>query len=287
MTRAIALFSVMCSLANLSCREEIDLTPQQDTPAATANALLGMDSTIAVFLTKPKSILSSGFVPFYEWIMDANVTVFDLTNSETRPLNFSLASQSYNTDVRPLPGHGYRLHVEIPNAPGLEAETSVPEPALLNFVTVDSSNYNQDDRQIKLTLGFNDRPEPNLYRIVLLKHISDMSGDEAVVFSPINPALDNEFSSGSDLLFDDKLFDGKDFELALKVRHAAYQSTTPSPLRVVLVTCSQEYYRYLTSKNLQENIANDPFSEPVQVYSNIQNGLGIFAGYSTSVLVLE
>jgi len=28
---------------------------------------------------------------------------------------------------------------------------------------------------------------------------------------------------------------------------------------------------------------NDPFAEPVQVYNNIENGFGIFAGYAADV----
>ena len=61
---------------------------------------------------------------------------------------------------------------------------------------------------------------------------------------------------------------------------------------VVLKTISQSYYRYHTSRLIQfysrEGEALYGAGEPVNVFSNIQNGAGIFAAYnsdSTSILV--
>ncbi len=41
-------------------------------------------------------------------------------------------------------------------------------------------------------------------------------------------------------------------------------------------------YLYRRSIDDYENAQGDPFAEPVQVYSNIENGYGIFAGFSKS-----
>ena len=47
---------------------------------------------------------------------------------------------------------------------------------------------------------------------------------------------------------------------------------------------SQEYYWYETSyQNYMNAQGTGFFSQPVQVYTNIQNGLGVFAGYSTRI----
>jgi hypothetical protein len=45
----------------------------------------------------------------------------------------------------------------------------------------------------------------------------------------------------------------------------------------------REYYFYKKSVMQSFDGQLDPFAEPVQVYSNIQNGVGIFAGASVSV----
>ena len=38
------------------------------------------------------------------------------------------------------------------------------------------------------------------------------------------------------------------------------------------------YFNYLTSFNMYQRTINNPFATPVQVYSNVNNGMGIFAG---------
>ena len=45
---------------------------------------------------------------------------------------------------------------------------------------------------------------------------------------------------------------------------------------------SKEYYWYQSSYSNYLQTSGDPFAQPVQVYTNINNGLGVFAGYSAS-----
>ncbi|MCB0628981.1 MAG: DUF4249 domain-containing protein [Saprospiraceae bacterium] len=47
-----------------------------------------------------------------------------------------------------------------------------------------------------------------------------------------------------------------------------------------LRTISDDYYLYFTSLSKSDGVNPDPLSPPVIVYQNIENGLGIFAGYS-------
>lgn len=43
---------------------------------------------------------------------------------------------------------------------------------------------------------------------------------------------------------------------------------------------SKELYEYEISRTLQNNSSNNPFSQPVQVNNNIENGFGVFGGVS-------
>lgn len=38
---------------------------------------------------------------------------------------------------------------------------------------------------------------------------------------------------------------------------------------------SHSYYQYKETKHLQDKLSGDPFAEPVPVYNNIENGVGI------------
>ena len=50
--------------------------------------------------------------------------------------------------------------------------------------------------------------------------------------------------------------------------------------------CSLDYYKYYRTYILQLSQRINPYSEPVVAYSNIQNGLGIFAGYQRQMIHL-
>ena len=51
-------------------------------------------------------------------------------------------------------------------------------------------------------------------------------------------------------------------------------------MSVVLRTTTEEYYNYHYTRDLQASVESNPFAQPVQVFDNIEGGLGVFAGYS-------
>ncbi|MBQ7554649.1 MAG: DUF4249 family protein [Bacteroidaceae bacterium] len=58
--------------------------------------------------------------------------------------------------------------------------------------------------------------------------------------------------------------------------------SVPARVMVELQAISPELYRYLKSVELYRVTENDAFSEPVQIYSNVKNGWGIFGSLSSS-----
>ena len=55
---------------------------------------------------------------------------------------------------------------------------------------------------------------------------------------------------------------------------------------VELQAISPELYRYLKSVELYRVTENDAFSEPVQIYSNVKNGWGIFGSLSSQCIFI-
>ena len=51
-----------------------------------------------------------------------------------------------------------------------------------------------------------------------------------------------------------------------------------------VTTMNEDYYNYQKTYILQAFQAANPYTEPVQVHSNIQNGVGIFAGYNRQMI---
>lgn len=54
-----------------------------------------------------------------------------------------------------------------------------------------------------------------------------------------------------------------------------------------LVSMSEDYYKYQKSYINQVTNISNPFASPIEVYSNIENGVGIFAGYNRQMIHLH
>ena len=94
---------------------------------------------------------------------------------------------------------------------------------------------------------------------------------------------------GYSFTFTDDFINGKSYHLKFRPNSSYYHNEGYDPpyLVVSLYTISEAQYQYVTSNKLQYENEGDPFAEPVQVYNNIENGFGIFAGYSSDQVVLN
>ena len=90
----------------------------------------------------------------------------------------------------------------------------------------------------------------------------------------------------------DDVFDGDIYELKVFISPVwfydfasppAGQKITYRTAYIRLYSINEEYYKYSGSYFNHLIKRNDMFSEPVQVYSNIINGTGIFSGASVSI----
>jgi hypothetical protein len=104
-----------------------------------------------------------------------------------------------------------------------------------------------------------------------------------------NALFENQNWWGDHIIFDDQTFEGQNFELRLEVGdfYGERDSNTPKTVYyVVLLNLSKEYFQFLKSLYIQQYNSGDPFSEPSPIYSNIENGYGVFAGYSAQRIKL-
>jgi len=92
-----------------------------------------------------------------------------------------------------------------------------------------------------------------------------------------DPALTGEDEYLDKLLLTDRLFDGKDHSISFKLD--PYFANVEN-VSIYFTSISESYYDYKTTLSLQKEVSGDPFAQPVQVFTNIQHGLGIFAAYN-------
>lgn len=112
--------------------------------------------------------------------------------------------------------------------------------------------------------------------------------------SSILGSMDNEYN-----IFNDQLFDGENYQLNIYRTFGIQMGSSYENLlkeeprfdlktgeffhfKIILQNITEETYFYLKSFSKQYYNRNIPFVEPVKVYSNVENGIGIFGSCSSS-----
>lgn len=205
----------------------------------------------------------------------------------------------YQSNVSVIEGNSYRLEATAPNIDdGLEpfsVTSTVKVPSSIDITIVDfqDSIVNHSDgweEKIRnVTIEFDDLESDNYYQLFVFDGPYESyyeSSDPSLIASlSFDPFMDETSYSGYDALFSDVLFNGetKQIELSLYV----WEKDALSSLKVELRNVSESYYYYYRSVSLHQMNEGNPFAEPVQVYSNVENGLGVFTAYNKSYQVLN
>ena len=114
-----------------------------------------------------------------------------------------------------------------------------------------------------------------------------------IEFFSQNAAFDNSSSkiTPTSISFTDAIFNGSlfTFDILIDDFYFSGEKMKIQSIYISMSKISQEYYWYETSYQAYLSAQNNMFAQPVQVYTNIENGLGIFAGYSTTIdsLIIE
>lgn len=198
----------------------------------------------------------------------------------------------YYSHIMPGIARDYSLIINVPGMDSVVCHDIIPERVpILNYTLVDSVMIAEDDLTImQFEFSFNDPPGKNYYEIemdVKPRPLSFMKNTDPVLIS--TGLLDYQPST---LIFDDKLFEHG--TASVKVNYAVEAYVFPRiddgqgyqyQLNVSFRSISESYYRYKQKQivylfSLEPDIFTGQ-AEPVQLYSNIDGGYGIFAGYSS------
>ncbi|MFA9388491.1 MAG: DUF4249 domain-containing protein [Prolixibacteraceae bacterium] len=226
----------------------------------------------------------------------------------------------YTTDRLAQVGKTYRMEIESATYGNLSCETTIPVPVEnINLKTEfeKTENNNRSYYKVIFKLKFSDpKDEKNYYRIILNEiegAKSNVVGDslnqtiylrnssfgshfyteDPIFFYEKNNAnsfvvgeTDNNYG-----IFTDETINGKDYELSIYTTlnpDPAYLDTTIGEFiqyEVILQSISTEMYYYLKSIDQQEIMYQFPFAEPIPIYSNVENGIGIMGSYSSISII--
>jgi len=298
MKQFILFFVAIISL--LSCVKTIELETKDTTPKLVVNCMFSKYSHWTFTVTNSRSVTDSEVI---DTIANATIKLFDHHNIQIANITKSPFGKYYSFTIYPYVFSNEKFKIEV-SAPGFEtvySESFAPKITKISSVSFTPRTHLNGEVTKNIFLSLKDRiNEDNYYGIVMYiyKYSVDTNmttGELDTVF--IENSNTKLFSDdivfdkypkkryGAFLTFNDKTFNGTN-----KTVNFTYTLGTTFEEQgrfvyrnsIFLYTFSPATYLYHKSNEISIQNEKNPFAEPVQVYSNIENGFGIFGGKSTS-----
>ncbi len=283
------------------CTKEIDLAIPKAAQKTVVNAFFSPASEFQVSLSRSQDILA---LDKGESIPNAIVLLYQ----DNKILDtLDLVGEVYQSSIIPRPGENYGLQVLVPDSEPLTSNDYLPpEPRLLGSTLLESVTTDREgDVFSQASITFYDDPdESNFYELLMFLRYKDEQlmdfleeiGEKDKIAVNYNgqtndPVLLNEGQldlSFRSLVFSDALFNGQTYTMKVQFSRSIKLPETYDlnsyDIIIFLRAVTPDYYTYQkTLAAHQSSQVSDLFEGagiPVPMFTNITNGLGIFAGYN-------
>ena len=308
MMRSNSLFiMLLTAVFFISCEKEIDYQFNKKEKLVVFSQFTD-NNALDVLVYKTSSFESNAST---EFVTDATVMVFSkgefLEALDLVPANDATNVPPFykSNKLKPETGTVYVIKVSVPGFEPITAENSIPVAVPIESVQFSSNLAEDPSNDTDFVLDFDvsvtivDPQEiRNFYHLIFYQQLipfvitnlgDTIRGDisyakplSLVPKDPNLPVIKNFDNRG--FLAEDKTFNGQKMVFgALGSYSYDPGKFLPGDFLVELRTVSEAYYYHYSTLTLQDELGNNPFAEGVVIYDNIENGVGIFAGYSSSV----
>jgi len=302
---AFFLFTVF---AIASCELVVDVDTPDFESSIVLNATLQPDSTILVGLSSDKYVLDDA--PF-RGLRGAQVTLFENGQEVGRLTELALDGGPegfYRSDFMPTPGQEYRMEVVADGYTSVTALETIPQGVPeFNVEVVSFVEHEYAAAILNLQLELDDEPGNDYYQIAARveylqknpiyapgtgEYLRDTIFLVNQAFSLDSEDLVFEEHTANLLLFDDKLFDGRSYTLDLEgysyfLDIQSEEFDQEAKLTIEVRKVSEAYYQYVNTSSLQNWISGDLVSEPVQIFTNVENGRGVLGSFISDAVEFE
>lgn len=268
-----------------SCEKDLD-TSINVSPKLCFNCILNPDSVITATVSLSQSI---SYEREAEKVLNAEIEL----KEEGKPSFFlkHIGNGIYMIDLKPTIGSKYSVEISSPGYPTLEATTIVPIRPEVKY-TKGSLKPKEEIKSrytsypfYPYTFKINDKPGLNRYWIYSIQRYTDKDskwdfrtmyyGPDFIQYDDFNKETDAGFLNGFYFLYYLRILDSG-------IESNIFQVNEECPVdhnyKYFFMDIDEHYDKYMKSTIKQKMNDGDNllFSEPVQIYSNIENGLGIF-----------
>lgn len=231
----------------------------------------GMPYTaITVQKSRPLYTTIENYSEGFPTVKDAYVTISDGIDSAY--LVYDIESDNYRVSREELPivpGRTYSLTVTAPGGFMVEASCTVPvdTPPDIEMVRIDTtSEYGM--QYLHANIRFKDLDSKDNYYGITAGIVDWPEGQQSPEISEIGFERGEPYVSDKNM--ENEYFPYSTYEFA-------YTPEQTQRLFFTLAVTDIHYYSY--HKSLYNYEGDNPFAEPTKVYTNIKDGLGVFAAY--------
>lgn len=290
---AAILYGVIYLILFSSCEKEVSLPSQNSGKLVVLSYISPQKPTINVFVStsRPYYGETTRTDPSIGMIADATVTIFNGSTTATIPWDAKQKQYALSSTLLPFrisEGTTYTLQVSTPDMRSVSAQTSIPKPITgANFRFLGLQKNIRTDRftQIDLcTYQFSvpNAPSPGTYyRFYPTLQINSMSTTTSSYDDAFNnPAYGDPYLQEYTLSITGS--SERKLDLAKKYNKSNIPSLgTPLSHTGYFISCSKEYYFFYKTAPQNIGIKNINLSTNFDnLYSNINGGYGVFAGYN-------
>ena len=288
---------ILClsSLALVSCEDFFSQTVEIDPPAYEKQLsfhlnLTDADSSVRMVLTRNFGILET--VPNYSDFFVKGGTAELYKDGQKWLALAPLSADSSFVLVADLPeplqsGSTYEIRTEHPDYPKVNAMQVMPGDFAVDSARLKlNSSSGPDGEQFDLIEVFlRDQPGVRNYYEITISTLAyntiydpstglfDTVGVYNYTVYPDGFSDPNVvFGTKGSGLIGDQFFDGQSYKLQVRI-YSGYGSEYEVRLRNI----TEEYYRWSRSYQAKYDSEENPLAEPVSVFNNLANGLGIFS----------
>lgn len=280
-----------------ACEKEIDIDIPDRERKIVVNSTFTTDQTLTVNLSKTLSIIDRAAVVFLD---DASIKLYQ-EGEFIEDLEF-INNGNYISSNNLSASTNYTIEVTR-NGNVATATNHIPTP--IEILSLDTSRVTFfGEKYFELEVEFKDNgQEDNFYMFTLDNFksevyeyidefgntISDTSYYSDSYFESDDIIIENWlYLEGKEyIMFTDNLISGNTYKLTVRFYLDSYGfdydfvgNLDQMMIIAHLFSVSEAYYQYFKTYSMHRNAIENAFAEPVQVYSNVENGLGVFAGFS-------
>lgn len=280
--------SIFYTLFIIACDISIPLPETEIEQVIVANAFFSPDSTWQVQLTKSFALSQAGQV---EFVPNGIVEILDVENGQTIKLTHQQNGLYTAGEMRPISNKAYQLTAQVDGFETIQATNQTPLPFTASLITSSFTNFRNRPGYL-FDLQLIDNPAIDNFYLTTIRCLfskndslfSEKGGHFSLDANSNNEIVEIDHTALKQSYLPDTNFNGETYSTQIGASSSLLNDlATIDHLTAIITIKSISAEGYQHTKTVETFEFGDSFSspEPIEIFSNIENGFGVFAGFVT------